>query len=279
MVENVSGDESSEKSGRTPSTGADACHVARVYWAPGEGTSADSPTLSPSLLIDLAAAMPRHVDVAFQAKRLRAFVLARNTGPLALLIAHDERNPLEVPGPLVVPFEPQELNDREERLAGLCGTNGGNQSEPKNASRWGDFWTRGGRLGMPIMGVFWVVMGLCQWLSKRDLFALLFGCGLGLFLIVTGWVISRTRDQWWLVPGGMVLRSPGWLPWRTKLRLVTPQIADLILFQRGGRFHAMLFRDGLFAARGLTRLEATALLAAWQSPLKPPRLDQLADLE
>lgn len=111
-------------------------------------------------------------------------------------------------------------------------------------------------------------------------------------LVLFGWVFVagisgiggagawRSRQQWLLVPGGIVVRSPGRSGPGWRLHLFERRTGVLMVHQARGPLWMADVADGETHRRvGITEREANLLLRAWLSPLAPPPVERLSDLE
>ena len=104
--------------------------------------------------------------------------------------------------------------------------------------------------------------------------ALLFGA---LFL---GPVRGQVAEQWFIVPGGMVRRKAGAFQKRWNLHLFERTRSVLFAVRWYGQSRQVFVTDGVESARKFaTRDEVDLLLRAWLSPLPPPPVERLSDLE
>jgi len=205
--------------------------------------------------------------------------------PLAILcIARQES--LKTPPPLRVPFEPVRLSDKQD-VKNLLEASRPHRDMPVNWWEWVLF----APLGALIVGVALfrpiVVFGLLMvmipdfpqtgWASAiaRPIVVLLLMIVIKLVLMA----LARWRNSpWWLIPGGIVTRTAS--PWSTRCTLAryTPADSLLMITEQDSVWRAMLYRDGRLISRESTEEECEALLAVWQSPLRPPAPDEMTDL-
>ena len=194
------------------------------------------------------------------------------------------------PAPLTFPFEPQPLNEALSTLmdAQARAQAAGEPDRPPTGPQSSfiaqlvqrNVALNGGRLLIALFALSWVT-SLHEAISKRELSPYFIFITLALPLMLfwpngPRW-LSR---QWFLVPGGLVLRRAPWFQRHWTLHLFNRQTSVLLV----GRLHRQ--RWGLFVADNtrndyalITEDEAQFVLRAWLSPLPPPPLDRLADLQ
>ncbi|MBN2563698.1 MAG: hypothetical protein JXQ75_22500 [Phycisphaerae bacterium] len=101
--------------------------------------------------------------------------------------------------------------------------------------------------------------------------------------VAEGLMHSVLYGQWFIIPGGLVVRKFSFRSLSTKLHRFTPADTILLIRSASPGWQAGLWEKGRARAsmknRSLTAFEYTALLGAWQSPLPPPPRDQLVDFE
>jgi hypothetical protein len=204
--------------------------------------------------------------------------LRQRLGLGGLIVWHSpESKPPLVPKPLTIPFEPLELDEGRAPLADLCGASDDMAAAGLRRRQWnrGIF-----RYGLPIIALAQIPNAIVQIAIHRDLFTIvlwtfIFGFIFGVFFLV--WWCA---DQWFLVPGGLVIRKAFAGRVGESMQLHTPRDSLMIIRpQRPGHaFGIEIWRDGQLRRRRATLIEATALVAAWQSSLTPPPISQLTDL-
>ena len=106
------------------------------------------------------------------------------------------------------------------------------------------------------------------------LWALMLTVFFGIFVLM--WFLT---DDWYIVPGGVIVRRSLFRRVGEKLRLFTPDNTMLVIRPGPPGFFAEVWKDGLpLASRRTTLLEASALVGAWHSDLDAPPLEQLSDM-
>lgn len=123
-----------------------------------------------------------------------------------------------------------------------------------------------------------LVLGRSAWLG----IALLLG--LGVIVLATAWLM-RGREQWLVMPGGLLIRGSGWLGMGARLRRFTADDYVLSMNVQPAVGGGMAYGVSVYALDGkqvavrlLTPLEAEVLLACWGSPLVLPSVEELTDL-
>jgi hypothetical protein len=230
-------------------------------------------------------------DRKYMVKYLRGMVQEYDLPGLAVVIyPRNEDHPVVPPG-LGVPFEPIPINETDDRLRNLLnsvdavetGLEGGATRAPK---AW--FKRFAVRSGVPVV-LFWLMLinlsfqwsNLFRLRGFGGLHALWISFLMTIALVILIIVLVRWwRGQWFLVPGGAVLRrgSAG----RFSISLTRFVAADSILLvqkqEKLAGWHVEFWQWPKKWGTMMTDLEKTALLAAWRSTLPAPRLDQLDDL-
>ena len=121
--------------------------------------------------------------------------------------------------------------------------------------------------------------------SDRIVALIAAGVVVAMFTLLPWLVNPRTgglawiRGRWMLIPAGLLVLEPSGSTYRPHIL----RAADSLLLAReiGGLFPLwlVLVRDGARMTTGrLTPTELRMLLAAWLSPLEPPKPEQLSDL-
>ena len=91
---------------------------------------------------------------------------------------------------------------------------------------------------------------------------------------------TQSRKQWFVVPGGLIVRKAGRLDRRWKVHLLEPASSVLMVFQAGRHQWIVCAAAEDFSDRVVvTKREADFLLRAWLSPLSPPPVEKLTDLQ
>lgn len=88
------------------------------------------------------------------------------------------------------------------------------------------------------------------------------------------------RKQWLAVPGGVILRKTGLRDRRWRLFVFRPCDSILALYKRSRHQWVLcIAREGTLERTVVTKREADFVLRAWLSPLSPPPVEKLTDLQ
>lgn len=216
-----------------------------------------------------------------------ALMLRRGHTGTVFRLAND---PLQIggnPSPWPTPFEPILLRQREPALLAL------RAEDAAPRSRVREYWDRirethgNSRRMMLVLLVSWVffVIGsiLSVYWAIRDL---LVGKLPEVFFVLwptaallTGlWLWRLLRpEEWYIVPGALVVRSSAWNSSKWQLHLLA-RADSVLVYWRDLRLMAIADTTGRSFARLATPVEAETAIRAWLSPLPPPSLEQLGDL-
>ncbi len=218
----------------------------------------------------------RERDFAVRVQR----ILNQRELPGAAIVHVPVGRPDPPAAPLItVPFEPMELNEANRSLQGICNVNPGPDgphlpAPGRSRLRWAAM-----RTSMPVS----VAAGLAACMMMSALlgragtpFYFVLGA-LGL-VVLFALALSYPAAQWFLVPGGVVVRRFAFGRSRVALDRYTPADAVLVLQHKSPGWEVRIWREREKVSRMLTVFEAVALLGAWRSPLAPPPLHQLSDL-
>lgn len=269
----------------------EGCRVLHLHMGNyGKIESADCPGIADEAAQKLAAAGAAWRDERFRLKRIADVCRELNLPPFAILqtIGKKKRLHLEAPPPLTVPFEPIELDETHPVLAGIVENLIVADGDPDDATiRRSPWYARSFvRLGaaaivMLNMTIQAVVQTIAQSAAhgfRLWFIAMIWGIW-GLVAAGCAYGLWRTSAQWLLIPGGVIIRRTFWKNVGTKLERYTP--ADTLLMMAPdniGWWTSLIRKEKAIHRKRFTRMEATALLAAWQSPIPPKRLNEMSDL-
>jgi TM2 domain-containing membrane protein YozV len=91
------------------------------------------------------------------------------------------------------------------------------------------------------------------------------------------WLVDT---QWLAVPGGLILRKGTWRKRNWAIHLFDRREAVLMTYKHTYRKWALVVADASACETLIgTKQELDAALAAWLSPLRPPKPEQLRDWE
>lgn len=256
----------------------------------GKIESAECPGIHDAAARQLTEAAAVWRDERFRIRRLAAACSELNLPNLAVVqsIGHKKKLRFDVPPPLTVPFEPIELDETHPALAGMVETLILNDGEVENTdvkkARWlGRAFIRIGAPAILLLNIS--IQAIVQSLTHYARHGLQFwyiAMWMSIWCITIGacyYAVWRTSAQWILIPGGIVVRRTFWKNVGVRLERYTPADTLLILTPDNIGWVASLYRAARPAdRRRLTRLEATALLAAWQSPIPPRPIENMSDL-
>lgn len=202
---------------------------------------------------------------------------------------------LELIEPLKIAFEPRLLDETDEAFDELAQAAKSERSEidmstvdsPTNNSdrlalRWirriinlKSGWFMIAVLTWPLIGT-----GLESW--ERGSVTWQFLALLSFFLVLLPGNTETallSRQQWLIVPGGLLLRTAANRGREVSLHLFDRrQCAMCVQQQHAGRWHVAVADVEMSESTTITDRECQLLLAAWLSPVAPPPLEQLVDL-
>ena len=180
------------------------------------------------------------------------------------------------------------MRQREPALRAFCAED----AAPR--SRLREYWDQlcettaiSRRLGV-ILVVTWILfmavaLILSVYWAMRDMLVgkvpeLFFGIWPTAGLVIGVWLWRLWQpEEWYIVPGAVVVRSSAWNSSKWQLHLL--ERADSVLvYWRDLRFIAIADTTGRSFARPATPVEAEGAIRAWLSPIPPPELKQLSDL-
>lgn len=170
---------------------------------------------------------------------------------------------LDPPSPIGIEFEPIELNQNDSRLGLITGD--------------GPITIRRERLvpslGRPasyssILAFAFASLPIAFVASAVSTLAC---CAIPLLTVLCSWILLRfrPRPQWFLIPGGVLVRQWPWFGSKCRLDVLTPGDTILLIYpavpgwtvEAHGRKRMRRF---------VTNRECVALLRAWQSLVPPP---------
>ena len=244
------------------------------------------PGMAPETLARVREAAALWRDDRYRAKRLATAIRDLNLPGLTFVFSLKKRE-LAVPPPLAVPFEPIELDETHPSIPALAesaaGATDGRADAALVPARTFRRWFV--RFGAPAIILFNVgLQAVIQTITQtavhgfRFWFVAMWGgilLATVLPLVIYGWYSSA---QWFIVPGGVVLRRSFAGKVGKRLELFTPADTILQIGPDNLAWVAVLARGKQRVTRRLTQIEATALLGAWQSRLRTPEAGELVDL-
>jgi hypothetical protein len=226
----------------------------------------------------------------------KSLVKAGHVWRVVFVIRESRKDPLHVPLPYPIPFEPYRLNVNDPRKQLLLEpldelgrkemeahpekyarhTHNDSDSQESNESgvrmlkdlvRWvpNVFWM--------IMLLFWIGRGTWQMIQTgRPSIWLIVWVLFGISLLGN---FFGGRKQWILVPGGLFLRLGRFFSSTTELFRLTSANSMLLITDIG-----LLVSDGERVEQVVVdEYEWPLLISAWTSELEPPKVDELSDLQ
>ena len=191
---------------------------------------------------------------------------------------------MDPPAPLELPFEPTPLSEGASTTAALvsAGASPG-QADRGQTSPWFVGWSC-----LQVLAVLAIVLTPCLLLSccgflvpvgMLEILGVVGAVG-GLFGALGIWAMRRrsASGQWFLVPGGVVVRRQSLMRARVVLDRYTPADSVLLVLPRPPGWLTTLGQGRRRIRQLLSPQECVALLRAWQCPLPPPEIVELEDL-
>ncbi len=252
---------------------------------------AQNPSASLSALVSIVFKGRRKAGTLGMQRAARlARVLAANDrlGHVLLLCPTKSTTPLE---PFGIVFDPQALDQTGETFRQLEETGGEPPADaasmPAEALADDSTWLKVKRNvvlrgGWIIAGIFLFNVLLYAWRSVvegRILPNLILWIAFLSLTLFGASGAAQSRKQWFVVPGGLIVRKAGRLDRRWKVHLLEPARSVLMVFQAGRHQWIVCAAGEDFSDRVVvTKREADFLLRAWLSPLSPPPVEKLTDL-
>jgi len=235
------------------------------------------------------------------AERLIRAIHAAGMGPYAMRMCRSRY--AGTIAPMLTAFEPVALDEAEEAFIALedarqdggeVSRTGGDAARMTDGALLRRQLTRrmkrnillAGGVGFLIMAAVQIVNGLIQtvqWLTwdwrvvvgRFALPALI----IAVVLALPRGSLMHWRRQWFLVPGGVVVRRSGWLDRAWRVHCFRRDSAVLFVHETArGEWRAQVGDGERVELEYMTRREAAMLLRAWLSPLSPPEAGMLSDL-
>jgi hypothetical protein len=183
-----------------------------------------------------------------------------------------------VGAPITTPFEPQLLDERDVtfRNVELIDVD---HPEPVPKLNWRKLMDR--RRWPPYAKLIWMLLifeWVRRWMGASWEFAVY------VFFVAGFSIVMRLRfldrSHWLVVPGGLVIREAGVWGKGSELVLLTPKDTVLAVGESSpDRWQVCAARFGSSFKKEFTRREADLLIRVWCSPLSPPSIEQLSDLQ
>ena len=213
-------------------------------------------------------------------QRLWSYVERKEVPGLAIVDINLTTEPLMPCRPIRVQFEPIPLDDTHPNLIELAKLSGGDQpvvprSRLLALSRNHLYQTLACLPGI-VVALSVLFDSMKTGFRSQNL---LFYLSLAMFLIALPIGLFWTT-RWFVVPGGIAIRSPSWRRSLRRPRLYTPSTTLLFVAEKGVIWTVRICdADRVLETCSMSRLECIAVLGAWQSPLPPPDANKLVDLQ
>lgn len=230
------------------------------------------------------AAAPVVEDVRSRAHWLAAPELARGlarAGLSGLTVRIGPANPKPIT-PLGQPFEARLLSQRDQGFAELAAAAdamaaSGKQLPESPSDRRAARRRQVAFVFSAMMITAFYFLALQQvWYGRFHVIAL--GASVGLALGAVGYVSNAFRVRWLIVPGGVLLRRLR-LRGPAALHVVSRRTGVLIAVGTGSSWQVSVADAEACAVSGMTDKELEIVLRAWVSPLPPPAVETLSDLQ
>lgn len=213
-------------------------------------------------------------------RRIWSYVERKEVPGLAIVDINLTTEPLMPCRPIRVQFEPVPLDETHPNLVELAKLSGGDQPVVPRSRLLALSRNYLYRTVACIPGIAVALIALFDSMKtgfrSQDLF---FYSPLAVFLIALP-IGLFWATRWFVVPGGVAVRSPLWRWGLRRPRFYTPSTALLFVAERGVLWTVRICdADRVLETCSMSRLECIALLGAWQSPLPPPEVNKLVDLQ
>ena len=216
------------------------------------------------------------------------------TGQQGALIRIGKPSDMEPVQPFAHPFEPQPLNEAFSPLiAGRPRSEGrgaptpdapridqgpGALELPRSVRR--NITLRGGWWMLALFATCWAC-AVYEAIYRRQFTWFLAACSLGLWaMLFLPFEIVRFNQQWFVTPGGLILRQAGWRQGSWGVHLFERRASVLCVCRQHHKQWGVFVADRETGAHTVaTRDEVQFLLRAWLSPIPPAPADRLTDLQ
>ena len=241
----------------------------------------ECPGVSSEVLGTLRSAERRNVRDWWKYAQLRDAAQSAGLPGIAVVYLREaDSKKFTPPQPISLRFEPIVLDKTHPSLSHLCSAEeieGRPQHAPMPESRFRRAVRRFVRPGVLVAGI--MIYAVLEMGPLSLLGAILVASVAALAALVA---ISATRwraGQWFLVPGGLVVRTARFPSFATEVHRCTPRDSTVTVKRTGAGWRATVYQDRWWKSHSLSELECFALLGAWQSPLRPPALEKMVDLK
>jgi hypothetical protein len=258
-----------------------ACAVACVTLTPrGRCAGIECPQVGDDVLKGLKREYERPVVPWYKYDQMRKIVQQDGLSGLVLLCIQGNEPAPTLPSPFCVEFEPLELDETHPALQGLCAREGLSRAgmETPRARSWMRRVFQRYVIPIVFLGAI-VAYGVMELGPTKSILTSL-GCSSLIVLAVSTpiLVVWWRSGKWYLVPGGVIVRAARFPTLSTLLYRCTPLDTTLEIVKSRWSWRSVLYQGRCSWSRSVSDLECFALLAAWQSPLEPPPLDDISDL-
>ncbi len=189
------------------------------------------------------------------------------------------RRPAPPVKPIPVRFEPLPLDETHPSLRSLAETfalGDGAGTAARRPNRWRRLMVK---MGIPLLVVLpQLINGIIQIAIQRSRIIVYMWVSIFVIFALSAVLVRWALSDWYLVPGGLVLRRHLVRRLGETMQLYTPADSLLILRMRNGGWAAEVWRGRRPKNQLLTDLEAAALIGAWTSPQEPPDAARISDL-
>ena len=203
------------------------------------------------------------------------------------------QSPPEPPGgPIDVPFEPIQLDEVDQAFFDLgesispqseltSGRASNHSADDQLMRRFRRFAKMPGLLIITI-GLIIQFVGFSMLLLESGVIDWRFGLW-GILVVMMGWIFFRgygvDPTLWWLVPGGLIRRTPRKRSASSEVHLFHHECSVLLFRPQSKHLWTMIVSDAAtFGTVLVSELEMDMALRAWLSPIPPPSVEKLVDL-
>lgn len=267
----------------TPGPASPACHVVTLSTTTPLDTRTGAWTAACATLgeddrlaVREAGALWR--DLKYVRQRLQA--LARDRGWPGLALVYAVRHNVAAPPPLDMPIEPLELSEGNPAIRAIVERAAAADPATETSAAFRAWRRVLARVGTGFIGFISPLFNAIAGLAMRNWWQVYVNAGIMVLgIVVIGVVWWVTSAQWFIVPGGLIRRRG--VAGKVGVQLTRFRPSDSLLLARSlppTGWHVSLVHGDHQTTLRLTAIELSALLAAWQSPLPCPEIEQLDDL-
>jgi hypothetical protein len=217
-------------------------------------------------------------DWKFVRQRLQRLVRERGWPGLALV--YPAKRSFAAPPAIDMPTEPLELSESNPAIRAIVERGAPTDAATETSAAFRAWRRVLARVGTGFIGFVSPLINAIVGLAMRNWWQLYVNAGIMVLgLVIFGVVWWVTSAQWFIVPGGLVRRRG--VVGKVGVQLTRFRPADTLLVARPfppAGWQVSLVHGEQQTTLRLTPLELSALLAAWQSRLPCPMIEQLDDL-